>query len=318
MKNYFELANKLVIRTEKNEGPICVISAPSAHEAREIMGSLQIDQHDFDSALDPDEISRLEIEPELTTMIWKVPKQVTVEEELHFDVASVGIFMQYASMTMLSADDSVSFPPKEFQGVASARDVLLKYLFVTTRHYLGHLKVIKQITAELESKISSSMENRYLLQMFALGESLTYYMTAIEGNRGVLLKLASKAKSLGFTEQQIDFLDDIIVENKQSSRQAQIYSSVLSGLMDARGSIINNNMNILLKNLTMINIVFLPLNLIASIGGMSEFSMMTQGVSWKVSYFLFSVAMLAIGWLTWFALSRTETQIHKKMTSGGR
>ncbi len=143
-------------------------------------------------------------------------------------------------------------------------------------------------------------------------------MTAIEGNRGVLLKQASKAKSLGFTEQQIDFLDDIIVENKQSSRQAQIYSSVLSGLMDARGSIINNNMNILLKNLTMINIVFLPLNLIASIGGMSEFSMMTQGVSWKVSYFLFSVAMLAIGWLTWFALSRTETQIHKKMTSGAR
>ncbi len=52
MKNYFELANKLVIRTEKNEGPICVISARQP-EAREIMGSLQIDQHDFDSALDP-------------------------------------------------------------------------------------------------------------------------------------------------------------------------------------------------------------------------------------------------------------------------
>ncbi len=54
----------------------------------------------------------------------------------------------------------------------SARDVLLKYLFVTTRHYLGHLKVIKQITAELESKISSSMENRYLLQMFAWVKAL--------------------------------------------------------------------------------------------------------------------------------------------------
>ena len=74
------------------------------------------------------------------------------------------------------------------------------------------------------------------------------------------------------------------------SRQADIYSSVLSGLMDARGTIVNNNMNVLLKNLTLINIVFLPLNLIASIGGMSEWSMMTQGLDWRISYSLFSSA----------------------------
>jgi len=37
--------------------------------------------------------------------------------------------------------------------------------------------------------------------------------------------------------------------------------------------------------------VFLPLNLIASIGGMSEFSMMTAGVPWWVSYPLFLTAM---------------------------
>ncbi len=31
--------------------------------------------------------------------------------------------------------------------------------------------------------------------------------------------------------------------------------------MDARGNLVNNNMNTLLKNLTLINVVFLPLNL---------------------------------------------------------
>lgn len=120
---------------------------------------------------------------------------------------------------------------------------------------------------------------------------------------------------LGFSESHIELLDDIILENKQASRQAHIYSSVLSGLMDARGTIVNNNMNVLLKNLTLINIVFLPLNLIASIGGMSEWSMMTQGMNWKVSYGLFSAGMVTLGWLTWFVMTRFISRIDAKATS---
>jgi magnesium transporter len=79
--------------------------------------------------------------------------------------------------------------------------------------------------------------------------------------------------------------------------------------MDARGTIVNNNMNVLLKKLTLINIIFLPLNLIASIGGMSEFSMMTQGMDWRVSYALFSIGMVVLGWLTYVLVVRaTERQ----------
>ncbi len=74
--------------------------------------------------------------------------------------------------------------------------------------------------------------------------------------------------------------------------------------MDARGTIVNNNMNVLLKNLTLINIIFLPLNLIASIGGMSEFSVMTQGIDWRISYSLFTLGMLFFGWLTWLLVIR--------------
>ena len=101
-------------------------------------------------------------------------------------------------------------------------------------------------------------------------------------------------------------LDDLIIENNQCYRQAEIYSTVFSGLMDARGNLVNNNMNILLKNLTLINVVFLPLNLIASVGGMSEFSMMTHGIDWRISYTLFFLAMIAIGWLTSRLLRRVD------------
>ena len=138
--------------------------------------------------------------------------------------------------------------------------------------------------------------------MFTLGESLVYYHNALESNGVVLSKLRAATERLRLAGEEIELLDYILIENQQAIKQASIYSSVLSGLMDARGNIINNNMNVLLKNLTLINVVFLPLNLIASIGGMSEFSMMTQHLDWRISYALFGLGMAVLGVFTWWWL----------------
>jgi magnesium transporter len=76
--------------------------------------------------------------------------------------------------------------------------------------------------------------------------------------------------------------------------------------MDARASIVNNNLNVLMKHLTVINVVFMPLNVLASIGGMSEYTMMTRGLPWPLAYCLFMLGLLAIGWATYFVLRRFE------------
>ena len=183
---------------------------------------------------------------------------------------------------------------------------MLGLLFSTIHHYHGHLKVVKMIARDLQQKINTSMENKHLIQMFNLSESLVYYITAINTNGGVLTRLRNHAEKERLSPEIIAFIDDLIIENNQCYKQAEIYSTVFSGLMDARGNLVNNNMNTLLKNLTLINVVFLPLNLIASIGGMSEFSMMTQGVDWRISYTLLCVAMLLIGWLTAIVLKRAN------------
>lgn len=74
-------------------------------------------------------------------------------------------------------------------------------------------------------------------------------------------------------------------------------------LMDATVGFININQNKVVKRLTRISVVFLPLNVLAGIGGMSEFSMMTQGIPWPVSYGFFTVGLAIVGWLT-FAIIR--------------
>jgi magnesium transporter len=303
MKEAFALSDGSVVSCAAGERvDILLYTAPDAHEKHEVIEKLSLDPHDLESALDADEISRVEFSADCVSIIWKQPKNVSVQEQLRFDVGSMGLFLHENRLIAILGDGAPAFTAREFRRCHSATDILLKLLDHTVRHYLGHLKVIKQLTVELGSKITGSMENQYLLQMLALAESLIYYINAIEANSGVLAKLHAHAQQLGLTTEQIDRLHDICVDNQQCARQARIYSDVVSGLMDARGTIISNNVSVLLKKLTLISIIFLPLNLIASIGGMSEFSMMTKDIDWRISYSIFGLAMVALGWGSWHLL----------------
>ena len=304
MKTFFQIKNNALIEGGPDQADVAVYTIPDNGEKQELLDTLGHDAHDLESALDPDEISRIEINPDDTYIIWKRPNNVSYEQHLKFEVSSVGLFIKGNRMTVILGDASPAFRGKEFQKIESTNNLLLKFFLQTIHHYLGHLKVIKQLTAEIQTKLNLSMENRYLIQMFVLSESLVYYLNAIEANSAVLAKLRASAPKISFTQEEMEMLDDIIIEHQQCERQTQIYSSVMAGLMDARGAIINNNMNVLLKNLTIINVVFLPLNLIAGIGGMSEFSMMTQGIDWKISYFLFVGMMAVFGWILWIRLAR--------------
>lgn len=297
MKNTYDFHNGEVRLRADGPGPILVYSAPTREEREELRDRLGLDDYDLDAALDPEEIPRVEFCAQgAANMIWKGPKNVSVGAQLRFEVSSVGVFARPDAVVLVTADAQIDFGERDFRGVHELNDFLLRLLLHTVHHYLGHLKVIKQINAELGSKISVSMENRYYLQMLALSESLIYYVDGIEANAAVLAKLRASAHRLGFSEAQAETLHDIVLDMQQCARQAGIYSSVLSGLMDARGAIINNNVNTLLKNLTLISVIFLPLNLVASIGGMSEYSTWTAGMDWRLSYGLLVLAMAVCGW----------------------
>ena len=82
--------------------------------------------------------------------------------------------------------------------------------------------------------------------------------------------------------------------------------------MDATVGFININQNKDIKRLTIISVVFMPLNVLAGIGGMSEFSMMTQGIPWMLSYSAFAFGLVTVGWLTFMGLRFFEKRKIKK------
>ena len=303
----FELAEGALVPAESEDAPVHLYVNPEAAEREALRTRFGLDEHTLSSALDPDEVSRMEVTADRLLLIWKRPTNYSGKDNFFFNVASVGMLLTEQRLVIIVLENLLlTAGPRQTPTLARPLDVLLGLLLNTIQHYLEHLKVIKMIARDLQQKINTSMENKHLIQMFNLSESLIYYLNAINSNGVVLTRLRSHAERAGFAAADLAFLDDLIIENNQCYKQAEIYSTVFSGLMDARGTLVNNNMNTLLKNLTLINVIFLPLNLLASIGGMSEFSMMTQGFDWRVSYAMFIVAMIAVGWITAQLLRRID------------
>lgn len=90
---------------------------------------------------------------------------------------------------------------------------------------------------------------------------------------------------------------------------ADTYREIVTSLMELYMSMINNEMtrtanvtNATVRRLTFIATIFMPLTLLASVGGMSEWSMMTGPENWKIAYPAFMAGMVAIGAATYFVL----------------
>jgi magnesium transporter len=77
-------------------------------------------------------------------------------------------------------------------------------------------------------------------------------------------------------------------------------------LMDATIGFININQNRRINKLTIFGVVFMPINILAGMGGMSEFSMMTQGIAWPIAYGFFLAVSCLVGGATFVALKYFE------------
>lgn len=268
LKKYNLVARKLV-EVDEAAPQVWVYTNPTLDEQRFLVEKFQIDEHTLASSLDPDEQPRLEFEPEHIVMIYKRPKNYSGKDQLEFKVASVGMFLFEDKLVVVLAEDIPLFVGKRFQSVGSIKEVFLKLVYNSISHYVEHLRIIHMISEEIEDKMTEAMDNTYLLNLFSLVKSLVYYAEAITSNGFVFEKTRNLSARIGFDEKDQEMLDDIIIENMQCKTQADIYSNILAQLLDARASVVNNNLNLLIKKLNVITIWMMVPTFVVSAYGMN-------------------------------------------------
>jgi magnesium transporter len=250
---------------------------PNTEEMEKVSDQLKLDFDMLKNALDLDERSRVELEDNVLSLIVNLP---LLDDDGKFDTLPCGIFFTKRNfMTVCSRDNRIisSFnknTAKSFDTRERGR-FLLSILSKCTQYYLKYLAIINQKTEEIEYSLRKTTKNKALFKLIEIQKSLVYFTTALKDNHLVLLKILRMINSPAlssltkFTEDDIDLLEDVIVENKQAIEMVDMHRSILEGMMDGFASIINNNLNLVMKFLAAITIILSIPTMFASFWGMN-------------------------------------------------
>ena len=121
----------------------------------------------------------------------------------------------------------------------------------------------------LQRRINTSLENKYLLNMFVLEKSLVFILNSLTSNGSLLERMKSSSEKLGFNSDQVGILEDLIIENQQCYGRTEIHAQVLANLMGTRASIVGHNLNHLIKKFTIWTVAIMLASLVVGLFGMN-------------------------------------------------
>ncbi len=247
---------------------------PSAVEIARLQEEFNIPHEIIQDILDVDERPRVEFDDDWSLVIFRIPISSPGNGVPYFTVP-LGVFMtEQLTVTLCSAENEVllfgqpSIYREKEQNMNDALKFILKLFLRSATTYLRYLKQINQQTTSIEADLEASIKNEELNKLLKMEKCLVYFMTSLKGNETVLAKLRS-SKRATLSEINEDLLEDAFIENKQALDMAQIYSNIQSGMMDTFASVISNNLNVVMKQLTSISIILMIPTLVASLYGMN-------------------------------------------------
>lgn len=249
------------------------LESPNPEEIKSIVDAFDLPDDFITDLQDADENARLEHDGEAILIIIRVPlfykhRSATVP----FTTAPLGIIAVankiitvcfYENEVLTQYLDGKHRPFK-----ISQQSFLLHISLRTAIYFLKFLKEINRRTTSIENELHQSMRNKELIRLLRMEKSLVFFNTSLKSNE-IILERMQRSRWLQNDPDSEDLIDDVIIENKQAIEMANIYSSILSGMMDAFASIISNNLNVVMKFLTSITIILALPTLIASVYGMN-------------------------------------------------
>ena len=248
---------------------------PDDREVDKIVSLTGISEEYLKAALDEEERARIDKDDNCVMVLMDVP---IIEEDPENDYYTYGtipmsiIHKDNYLVTVCLRENSVvnDFKFGRVKNVETYKSTRLTFqlLYAVSTKYLYYLRLINKASQRVQSTLEKNMKNNAILEMLDLQKSLVYFSTSISANDAVIEKL-NKQNYLKKYEEDQDVIDDASIENKQAAEMCSIYREIMNGTMEAFGTIINNNVNDIMKFLTALTLVISVPTLIASLFGMN-------------------------------------------------
>lgn len=170
-------------------------------------------------------------------------------------------------------------------------DAIVDYIFPVLERYGDLLE-------ELELKVMTGRDPGVLNDIHRLKRELLILRRALWPMRDLIHKLQGERHEC-LSEQTRVYMTDLYDHVVQAMDILETYREVVAGLAETHLTAVSNRLNEVMKVLTIISVVFIPLNFMAGVFGMNfeEFPW-----KWPFGFHAFAVTCLctALGMLAWF------------------
>ena len=276
MIQYFNIVDHRTVATDKPGSGTWVNVLPplKQEEFSELSEALEIPLDFLKDSLDIDERSRYETEDDVKLIVIKTPTENNSFNESDAFYITIPICILLTKNQIVTVNSFENEAIKKFLNSFQNRHpdkrnmMVLKIFEKIIGTYQNHLKEINLRRNAFEQKLYAANRNEELFQLMRIQKSLVYFVTALRSNELLLMKLA-RTDFLKLSDDEKDFLDDLVVETSQALETANTYTTILISTLDTFASIISNNQNVVLKRLTTITLFLSIPVLIASIYGMN-------------------------------------------------
>ncbi len=293
--------NELVKIDRLEKGCWINLTDPTQEELALIESSINVLPNFLRDPLDEEEKPRIDLDEEQTLLIVDIPYVYEDENTLKFETVPLGLLTVEDDyfLTICLKESSIieKFKNGSVRNLFTFKKTrfILQILFNIAKDYLKYLRHIDKRTDYLEETLHKSMRNKELFKLLELQKSLVFFTSSLRSNEVVMEKLL-RNRYIKLYEEDQDLLEDVIVENKQALEMANIYSTILNGMMDAFASVISNNLNNVMKILTSFTIVLAIPTMIFSFYGMNV--PLPGGLSGRENPLMFLWLLLGSGIVT--------------------
>ena len=260
--------------SERTDGCWVSVINPTPQEVEELIEVYGLDSGFVRSSVDEEESSRIECEDNQTLVIIDTPvSSMDGEETRLFYTQPLGIIITEKNVFTICV--------KETQVLKEATDgtirnlkpafktrFVLQLLLRIAALFLLYLKQIDKISTSAEQELHDAMKNELLMQLLALEKSLVYFSTSLKANEATIEKIF-RGRVIRLYDEDQDLLEDLLIEIKQAIEMSNIYTSILSNMMDGFSAIISNNQNIVMWRLTIITVILEIPNIIFAFYGIN-------------------------------------------------
>ena len=301
MKTFWNTQGGLAQLTEWQPNCWIQVTCPTEEDQRELEEKFNIPDYFMSDISDTDERARYEYDDGWMLIILRIPYVKEIRSRTPYTTVPLGIIHKrdvtitvcfYETNMMI---DFVSFQQKRGEGFTDHVDMIFRLFLSSAVWYLKRLKQISMLVDKAKRNLDKEVNNESLIGLSRLQDSLTYFQTSIRGNETLLSKLKFK---LQIDELDADLIEDVNIEMTQARETTSIYSNILESTMDTYQSIINNNMNTVMRTLTSVTIIMMIPTLVTSMFGMNLINGMESKPWGFVMAIIISIGVSGLCW--WF------------------